>query len=386
MLERTCILLTNIPTPYRVHFFKRVSEAFAQAGWTFEVWFMARSERGRFWTFADDDFTFPHKFLPGTSFVIRNTTFHLNLSVLSLIRRQRPAIVICAGAWTLPTVWLALIARACPIWFWSESHFMSSQSPTGMIEAMRRLILRRFDGFFVPGILARDYVASRVHGRPIVQLPNTVEEDALNWSDAERQQSRKSIRQTLEIPDGSRMLLLSAHLTARKGVLEFLRGFAELSQHEQNQIVVVVVGDGPERNALERQASSSSANRVHFVGHHTFDQARRFYAAADGFLLPSLADPNPLVVVEALWAGLPLLLSNRVGNHPEALLEGANGWLFDPVEPQSVANALRSWLNAPADTLLRFGAESRQLAVSAFRSDAAAQHMTSIALENVSAA
>ena len=54
-------------------------------------------------------------------------------------------------------------------------------------------------------------------------------------------------------------------------------------------------------------------------------------------------DPNPLSVIEALWAGLPLILSNRVGNQHEALVIGKNGWLFDQQSGDAVREVLEKW-------------------------------------------
>ena len=64
------------------------------------------------------------------------------------------------------------------------------------------------------------------------------------------------------------------------------------------------------------------------MGYKNQDEVIELYAACDFFLMPSLSDANPLTCVEALWAGKPLLVSNHVGNYPEAISEGNNGYVF----------------------------------------------------------
>ena len=88
----------------------------------------------------------------------------------------------------------------------------------------------------------------------------------------------------------------------------------------------------------------------------------KLYAQADGFCLPSLSDPNPLATIEALWARLPLLLSNRVGNHPECLEEAQNGFLFDPQEASSIVTAVTRWLMLSPQEFDAYGAHSTQIA------------------------
>jgi glycosyltransferase involved in cell wall biosynthesis len=115
------------------------------------------------------------------------------------------------------------------------------------------------------------------------------------------------------------------------------------------------------REELTRRIGASALD-IHLVGHKTQHEMSELYAQADGFCLPSLSDPNPLSVIEALWAGLPLLLSSRVGNHPECLQPSKNGFLFDPLNPQSLADVMSRWLDLPDEQLANFGEASSRIA------------------------
>ena len=69
---------------------------------------------------------------------------------------------------------------------------------------------------------------------------------------------------------------------------------------------------------------------IKLEGFCSMDKVVSFYQKADVFLLPSFSDPSPLSVVEAICCNLPLLISNRCGNHYEALEESVNGYSFNP--------------------------------------------------------
>lgn len=60
--------------------------------------------------------------------------------------------------------------------------------------------------------------------------------------------------------------------------------------------------------------------------------------------MPSLSDPNPLTCIEALWSGLPLLVSNHVGNYPEVVKEDKNGFVFNYDKRDELYNILDSIL------------------------------------------
>jgi hypothetical protein len=67
---------------------------------------------------------------------------------------------------------------------------------------------------------------------------------------------------------------------------------------------------------------------------------------------------TPAVAADAAHSGLPLLLSNRVGNLPEALEEGVNGWAFDPVSPAAVRQAVVKAFSTAPEQLREMGEKS----------------------------
>lgn len=73
------------------------------------------------------------------------------------------------------------------------------------------------------------------------------------------------------------------------------------------------------------------------------------YMQADAFVLPSFSDSSPLSIVEVCYYKLPLLISERCGNHNETLVEGKKGYKFDPDNHIEVRNKFEQFLNCRSE-------------------------------------
>ena len=356
------VCLTNIPTPYRLFQFLRMQEQLRERGWSFEAWFMAPSEPEREWKFSPSDFNFPHRFLRGVHARMGGNSLHWNREIFGILRDTRPEILLVAGAWIQPTVWAVNLSSAAGrTIFWSESHLESIRRDDTTTNFARRLVLRRFNEFAVPGVLAKQYVERHTQGACIHLLPNLVDPCLYR---TETGTSPRFARRDPEKND-SRVLLLVARLSEEKGLLRFLAGICGLNRAEQSRLAVLIAGSGPLRRGIERWTADHDLN-VRLLGHQQQHQMAALYAQADGFCLSSISDPNPLSVIEALWAGLPLILSSRVGSHPECLCEGRNGFIFNPYNLESIAGAVSKWLALSREDLTRFGKASLTIAQTNF--------------------
>jgi glycosyltransferase involved in cell wall biosynthesis len=105
---------------------------------------------------------------------------------------------------------------------------------------------------------------------------------------------------------------------------------------------LVLVGDGPERGALERAAGE----RVEFRGSLSRDDALRTVAGAEAALLSSSWENLPHSAVEALSVGVPVV-ATAVGGVPEVVHDGTNGLLVPPGRPDELAAAMRRILEEP---------------------------------------
>ena len=153
---------------------------------------------------------------------------------------------------------------------------------------------------------------------------------------------------------------LVGRLVPEKGVDVFLRA-AALVSGVVPQTRFLVVGDGPLRPDLEHRAAVLGlAGAVTFTGYRS--DASHLLSGLDVLAVPSRSDGSPLVVCEAMAAGVPVVAS-RVGGLPDLVEDGGSGLLVRPGEAEDLARALVSLLLDP-ESARRLGARGRRLAAS----------------------
>ncbi len=138
---------------------------------------------------------------------------------------------------------------------------------------------------------------------------------------------------------GPLRLLYVGRLSIEKGVADLIAACALLGRRAI-AFHLCIVGDGPLRLDLERQAQELGiGDRVAFVGTQPRGQLSSFYQGADLVCVPSLSEPQGLVVLEALVAGKPVVASD-VGGIPDMVRDGENGRLHPPGHPDRLAEVL----------------------------------------------
>jgi glycosyltransferase involved in cell wall biosynthesis len=99
-----------------------------------------------------------------------------------------------------------------------------------------------------------------------------------------------------------------------------------------------LVGDGPDRNEVERRAHELGVMReTLFLGYQ--EQVASFFAAFDVFVLPSANEGTPVTAIEALAAGKPVV-ATRVGGIPDVVRDGEDGFLVAPGDVEALADRL----------------------------------------------
>jgi glycosyltransferase involved in cell wall biosynthesis len=142
--------------------------------------------------------------------------------------------------------------------------------------------------------------------------------------------------------------LYAGQLTGRKGIDRLLEVAASL-QREGFSFSLLIVGDGPQKDALQARCSTLDLRDVYFRPQQSQFAMAGVYRSADYFIMPTLEDIGPRAVAEALWCDLPVLCSVYAGIAHE-LLPAEN--LFDPMDLDSFAAAIKRALKgkiAPPD-------------------------------------
>jgi glycosyltransferase involved in cell wall biosynthesis len=153
-------------------------------------------------------------------------------------------------------------------------------------------------------------------------------------------------------------LLYVGRLASQKGIIHLL----EALRRTQVPVELRIVGDGPERPRLQAATLDSSPRaRVEFAGWSERRDLPGHYRWADAFVLPSLDEGMPNVVLEAQASGLPIIGTDVAGTR-DLVEHGRNGFLVPPAEPAALAAAIDS-LAGDANLVRTFGACGRASAM-----------------------
>jgi glycosyltransferase involved in cell wall biosynthesis len=102
--------------------------------------------------------------------------------------------------------------------------------------------------------------------------------------------------------------------------------------------VLCMVGDGPDRDAVERRAHQLGIVRDSlFLGYQ--EEVASYYAAFDALILPSANEGTPVSAIEALAGGRPVV-ATRVGGVPDVVRDGVDGFLVEPGDVDAMAERL----------------------------------------------
>lgn len=157
------------------------------------------------------------------------------------------------------------------------------------------------------------------------------------------------------VPTNSRVVCVG-RLCEQKGQLLLVEAAAKLAR-EGRRFELVLVGDGPMRAQIEQLVSEHELGaQVRITGWASGEEVEREIEGARGLVLPSFAEGLPVVLMEALARGRPVV-STYIAGIPELVEDGACGYLVPAGSAHHVADALRKLLDADAETLARMGAE-----------------------------
>ncbi len=146
-------------------------------------------------------------------------------------------------------------------------------------------------------------------------------------------------------PEKVRILTIG-RLIPRKGFQFLIGALPQIVEHAAHDFEIEIVGDGPyQKELLKLAADLDVAGHIRFAGSVPYSELPQKYRDADIFILPSLAEGMPLVVLEAMGTGLPIAAS-RVQGIDELVAEDVNGALFDPGDADGLARSLVKLINA----------------------------------------
>lgn len=167
-------------------------------------------------------------------------------------------------------------------------------------------------------------------------------------------------------------LLFVGQLAAAKGLPILLQAVSSL-----DDVTLEIAGDGPDRKILEEMADVLHISvRVKFLGYQSPEQVRGLLKGADVFVLTSFAEGLPVVLMEAMAAGVPVI-APQIAGIPELVQNEYNGLLIPPGDVIATAMAIRRLIEN-ADLRNRFAIAGRRKIEQEFESAAESRWLAAI--------
>lgn len=269
-----------------------------------------------------------------------------NPGLWKLVRRGKfDAIVIYTG-YMCASFWIAVLAATTAglaVLISTDSTSFHSREPKPWKEWLKPFILRRVYSF-VDVIMAASNAAKKlamelgVSEKRIRVIRCGVDKDS--WLQRQEGTDRRAVRASWDVPANAPVVLFCAKLQRWKRPLDLLEAFAKA---DLPGVYLVLAGEGPQRGEVEARVRALGLTaRVRVLGFVNASQLPGFYQAADLFVLPSAYDPCPLVVPEAMFSGLPVILSDAVLGRLEMIDSGKSGYLYPCGDIGSLAGILKN--------------------------------------------
>ncbi len=163
----------------------------------------------------------------------------------------------------------------------------------------------------------------------------------------------------LHVPE--RYLLACSRFVAKKNLPFLITAYAAYAKGRgAAALPLVLLGDGELRDGLYALARQQGVEKlVHFPGFVRYHEMPAYYGLAVGFVLASTVDQWGLVVNEAMAAGLPVLVSSRCGCATDLVVDGDNGFTFDPTDSAALVQGFEAV--AHGDNAAAMGARSKEI-------------------------
>jgi glycosyltransferase involved in cell wall biosynthesis len=155
-----------------------------------------------------------------------------------------------------------------------------------------------------------------------------------------------ALRNSIGLRDKERMLFAVGRLSREKAHANLVIALKQVcDQLPWTPLRLVIAGEGPERSRIETMADSLGIRQRLVLLGHVADPSP-YYAVADLMVLPSDREGSPVVLLEAMAAGLPIVATS-VGGVPEIVTHGQNAILVAAGDPHALADGICSVLRDP---------------------------------------
>jgi glycosyltransferase involved in cell wall biosynthesis len=321
----------NIPSPYMVERFNAVADL---DNLEFEAWFNGRIESDCSWEVVESQWRFRYRYLPTTRLLGQTQRWPV-----PVLGRRADVIISLYAEPVFVGGWLLAKLRGCRTAFWCQVTMDRWVKRNWFKNGVKRLMFPHVDATLGHGEQSRRFAMQ--YGVPpsrALTLPHAIDVKHFREGSAAARDRREAFRRKHGLRGVT--FLFVGRLWWGKGIIYFLEAFASVQRSVEQEVSVLLVGDGPEEPNLKRFVEEKSIRNVTFAGFKQKKDIVLFYAGSDVFVFPTLGDPYGLVVDEAMACSLPVISTTAAGEIRERIENGYNGFLCPPEDTAALTRAM----------------------------------------------
>jgi glycosyltransferase involved in cell wall biosynthesis len=273
-----------------------------------------------------------------------------------LLSFQPQVIFVCAfSLWTLLVLLLKPVIKSRVIIVYEGSSPGVDYRGSKLRLALRRWMVRAADAFITNNQAGKNYLVEVLNASPdeVFARPYEIATPELLLR---AMPQTDSLQLNLKKP----VFIAVGQLIPRKGIHLLLQACAILREQGYQNYTVLIAGDGPQRQELETLSQEYHLQDcIHWAGWVDYSELGAYFQNADVFIFPTLEDTWGMVTLEAMALGKPVLCSKWAGT-AEMVVDGVNGYVFDPHEPEKMAEAMGRFINN-IDLIKVMGEKSQEM-------------------------
>ena len=294
------VFITHLPSFYKVNLYNSI----AKKAKIFVI-FISSGSKERTNDFIKKEILFDYKIISSGNYESRFKLFSL-FSIYFLLRKLKYKKIVVSG-WELIEFWLIVFINK------KENNCLCLESTIlGTNMNLPYYLLKRF---FISNI-SIIFASGSLHSKIPKKLEHKGKTFITNGVGIIEKYDFIKCNKDFEFK-----FLFVGRLVSEKNLLMLIEVFSKTPKFQ-----LTIVGSGPMKKTLNEKAS----NNIKFIEHIHNHSIHKIYLEHDIFILPSLKEAWGIVIDEALYYGLPILVSSNVGCYPELVENIKSGFIFNP--------------------------------------------------------
>ncbi|MBL7924970.1 MAG: glycosyltransferase family 4 protein [Bacteroidia bacterium] len=351
---KTVLLITNIPTPYRIPLFNVLDQQMKEKGWQLMVVFSGAGYKRRKFNIDLSQIRFRYTILKGGVFTPgkdSEKTYFFYKGLWGVLRTERPWRIIVSGfsPATFTVAFWHFLTR-CPFLIWSGSIEAENRHNGILRRFSRRMLASWASACIAYGSQARKYLEN-------LGVPSDKIRIGINTVDTGFFSEKTAALKALKGPNTTFTFTYIGYLVPRKNVKRVLDAVVHLHKR-RSDFRLQIIGDGESKTELEKQCREEGLeNIVHFYGYKQKEELPAYLSTTDVLLFQTDFDIWGLVLNEAMAAGVCCISTVKAGASHDLIREGENGLVTDFSDALQAAEKM-NWAMEHPQEIQRMAAEA----------------------------